>query len=69
VLVVDGHVLHRELRRTGLTRDDLFTLLRQHGLTALEDVHLAVFEQRGQLSVVRRDIDVKDGDLLRGLKV
>lgn len=69
VLVVDGHVVHRELVRTGLTRTDLFGLLRQHGVVALDDLRLAVFEQRGQLTVVRRDAVATEGDLLSDLGV
>jgi uncharacterized membrane protein YcaP (DUF421 family) len=69
VLVADGHVVQRELVRTGLTKRDLFGLLRQHGLASIEDVQLAVFEQRGQLSIVRRDAMAKGDDLVREVEL
>jgi uncharacterized membrane protein YcaP (DUF421 family) len=53
VLVSRGQVIEAELRRAGLTRDDLFGLLRQRGVLELKDVHLVIFEQRGKISIVR----------------
>ncbi|PWU47405.1 DUF421 domain-containing protein [Micromonospora globispora] len=55
VLVADGRVLDRHLRRTGMTRADLDALLREHGVTDPGSVHLAVWERRGRLSVLPRD--------------
>ncbi|MEV4514195.1 YetF domain-containing protein [Dactylosporangium sp. NPDC049525] len=66
LLVADGKVLDDELRRTGLTRQDLDGLLRQHGVDELASVRFVVFEQRGQVSVVRRSATV-DPELLRDL--
>jgi len=57
VLVRNGRVLPKELRRSGLTRDDLYGILRQHGVTDVQDVHMVVFEQRGKVSVLRRAPD------------
>ncbi len=53
VLVQDGRLLHKELRRSGLTKDDLYGLLRQHGIVDLSQVHFAIFEQRGKISVIQ----------------
>lgn len=66
LLVADGKVLDDELRRTGLTRKDLYGLLRQHGVDELASIRFVVFEQRGQVSVVRRSATT-DTDLLRDL--
>ncbi|GAB3849456.1 DUF421 domain-containing protein [Dactylosporangium cerinum] len=68
LLVADGKVLDDELRRTGLTHRDLYGLLRQHGVDELASVRFVVFEQRGQVSVVRRGA-ATDADLLRDLVV
>ena len=55
VLVSDGHIVESQLRRSGLTEDDLYGLLRQHGIVNLDQVHLVIFEQRGKISVIRKD--------------
>ncbi len=55
LLVAQGRVLEDELRRCGLTRADLDGLLRQRGVGDLAEVRFAVFEQRGQISVIRND--------------
>lgn len=68
LLVLHGRVLHDGLRRAGLTRADLDGVLRQHGLENIAAVRYAVFEQRGQISVVR-EVGQADADpeLLRGI--
>ncbi|MBK1657088.1 DUF421 domain-containing protein [Paracraurococcus ruber] len=55
ILVADGEPVATELRRCGLTQDDLLVILRQHGVTDLAAVRYLVFERRGQTSVIRRD--------------
>ncbi len=68
VLVARGQIVASQLKQAGLTKDDLFGLLRQHGVLALDEVHLVVFEQRGKLSVIRRaDVHESEPDLVRGL--
>ncbi|MGW5360564.1 DUF421 domain-containing protein [Actinopolymorpha pittospori] len=66
LLVADGKVLDDELRRCGLTRQDLYGLLREKGVDELASVRFVVFEQRGKVSVVRRS-DTTDTELLRDL--
>ena len=51
VLVHNGEVLQRNLRRCGLTRDDLDTVLRQKGHLDPRGVQLAIFEATGLVSV------------------
>ncbi|MDP9472175.1 MAG: DUF421 domain-containing protein, partial [Chloroflexota bacterium] len=53
VLVANGELLDRELRRCGLTHGDLYGLLRQHGIGDLSEVQFVIFEQSGQISVIR----------------
>jgi uncharacterized membrane protein YcaP (DUF421 family) len=52
VLIRDGKIDHRNLRRCGLTAIDLQAVLRQHGLRSPDTVHLAVFEAKGTISVL-----------------
>ena len=52
VLVRDGTVNQRSLRRCGLTHADLQAVLRQHGHQNTASVHLAIFEAKGAISVL-----------------
>jgi len=52
VLVRDGQVNRRNLRRCGLTNEDLAAILRQQGHLNIGDVHLAIFETKGRVSVL-----------------
>lgn len=52
VLIRDGQVDRRNLRRCGLTSADLEAVLRQHGQDSVDGVHLAVFEAKGAISVL-----------------
>jgi uncharacterized membrane protein YcaP (DUF421 family) len=54
LLLADGRIIEKELKRSGLTHDDLYGLLRQHGVTELSDVQVVLFEQRGKVSVIRK---------------
>ncbi len=66
VLVCRGQLVASQLRRAGLTKDDLFGLLRQRGVLELQDVHLVIFEQRGKISVIRRrDLSGSESDLIQ----
>ena len=52
VLVRDGQVDWRNLRRCGLTRSDLDAVLREHGHCNTDRVRLAVFEAKGAISIL-----------------
>lgn len=52
VLIRNGVVDHRNLRRCGLTHADLTAVLRQHGHESPSGVHLAIFESKGAVSVL-----------------
>jgi uncharacterized membrane protein YcaP (DUF421 family) len=70
VLISDGQILEPQMRRSGLTRDDLYGVLRQHGVLEVKDVHLVIFEQRGKLSVIRRsDLHDSHPELVRDIRV
>ena len=66
LLVAHGQVLDGELRRCGLTRSDLYGLLRQRGVGDLGEVRFVVLERRGQVSVIRNGgQDGADPELVR----
>lgn len=52
VLISDGHVRRKALEREGVTRDELMAALREHGLSDIGDIRLAVLEVDGDISVV-----------------
>src|ERR1700741_2905430 len=58
VLIRDGRIDRRNLRRCGLTSADLQAVLRQHGQCNADNVHLAVFEAKGAISIVPANVAV-----------
>ncbi len=52
VLVQDGRVDRRQLRRCRMTQADLEQVLRQHGHAGPDGIHLAVFETKGTVSIL-----------------
>lgn len=52
VLIRDGELDAANLKRCRLTREDLDAILRQHGHHSPADVHLALFESKGVVSVL-----------------
>ncbi|MCS6962786.1 DUF421 domain-containing protein [Thermoflexus sp.] len=52
LLVLHGRVMERNLRREGLDPALLEAALREHGLTDVRDVEIAVLEVDGSISVV-----------------
>ena len=55
LLIRDGRLLEGNLRREMLTRDELLSKLRLHGIERVEDVRWAYMESDGEVSVGRRD--------------
>ncbi|MBX7450378.1 DUF421 domain-containing protein [Mycolicibacterium sp. 3033] len=54
VLISNGQLDHRNMRRAGITRADIDAILRQHGLRDPSEVDLALFEAKGSVSVFSR---------------
>lgn len=54
VMVQNGKMLKRNMRRELLTVEELMAKLREHGLDSLEDVKLVVMESDGEISVIKR---------------
>jgi uncharacterized membrane protein YcaP (DUF421 family) len=55
VLVADGKIRRRQLRRRGLTDNDLYTQLRQRGVFTLDGVKFVLYETKGSITVVPAD--------------
>ncbi|MFF3671766.1 DUF421 domain-containing protein [Microtetraspora malaysiensis] len=60
VLVTEGKIHPRQLRRSGLTEGDLHTILRQRGVMSLSSVRYVIFEAKGVISVIGSGADVGD---------
>ena len=52
ILLSNGHVLEDRMHRERVTREELDTAIRQHGLVAPAQVSLAVLEIDGEISIV-----------------
>ena len=52
LILHDGKVLEDHMKRNGITVDQLMAALREHGYEKVEEVHLAVLEVDGTISVV-----------------
>lgn len=62
LLISNGAILEDQLRRAGVTRDELLQALREHGVPTIDQVRLAALEPDGAVSVIRYD------DLLPGAR-
>ena len=58
LLAAHGHLRDEALARAGLTVDDVYALLREHGVTRLDDVAYLLYETKGAVTLVRRGEDV-----------
>ncbi|HSI51845.1 MAG TPA: YetF domain-containing protein [Ideonella sp.] len=55
LLVRNGRILRRNLRKEYLTVDDLMSELRKQGVDSVAEVRSALMEGDGEISVIRRD--------------
>lgn len=53
-LVQDGQIRIRSLRKEFITKDELLSELRQHGVNDVNQVHRAYIEADGNISVIKR---------------
>jgi uncharacterized membrane protein YcaP (DUF421 family) len=54
VLVREGELLRRNLRREMITVDELMSKMREHGIENLKDVKAATMESDGEISIISR---------------
>jgi uncharacterized membrane protein YcaP (DUF421 family) len=52
VIVMDGKYLPQVMKREGVDQDEVAMSMREHGITDLKDVHIAVLEADGSISIV-----------------
>ncbi len=57
LLIHDGRLLEENMRRERVTMDDLLTALRRNGVTDPAQVRVAMLEENGGISVIRREAD------------
>lgn len=55
MLIYKGKVNHRNLQKAKLTMDELMEAVREHGVSKIADVDLAVLEVDGNISVLSND--------------
>jgi uncharacterized membrane protein YcaP (DUF421 family) len=59
VLFKDGKPLEWQMRREGITLDEIEMAMREHGLEKLAEVKLAVLEPDGSISIIGKDEKVQ----------
>ena len=52
-LVMDGELMHRNLRREYITEEELWAQLREQGVDSLSEVKKAYLEPNGKFSVIK----------------
>jgi len=55
LILNDGALIETRMRREGVTREQVLTALREHGLDKLADAHMCVLEVDGSISVVPKE--------------
>jgi uncharacterized membrane protein YcaP (DUF421 family) len=58
LIAVDGKVLADNMKRQGITPDQLDAALREHGFDSLDRVHSVILEVDGTMSVIPRDAGI-----------
>lgn len=56
-LVHQGKLVHRNMRKELITKDELMAKLREQGIDKLEDVKAATMETDGEISVIKKGPD------------
>jgi len=55
LLVHNGRLVEENMRRLGLTKEDVIEAIRGRECTSIEEIRYAVFEPNGEVTVVRPD--------------
>lgn len=65
VLLVNGKFCRSQMRRCGLTDDDVYSQLRQQDVQRLDELRYVLYEPAGELTLVRKDDPpVADADVV-----
>jgi uncharacterized membrane protein YcaP (DUF421 family) len=63
LLIKDGELQHRNLRKEMITREELLSLMREQGVEEPSDVRKAFLEGDGRISIIKRESShVRDTD-------
>lgn len=54
VVISDGKILQKQMRRLRLSNEDLFTQLRQQDVFNIEDIQYCIVETNGSISVLKK---------------
>lgn len=55
LLVYNGQINRDSMRREGVSETDLHAAMREHGVESFNQVHMAVLEVDGNVSIIRKD--------------
>ncbi len=55
IICVDGAINRTAMERQGVEYEELMTAVREMGLSDLKQVHLAVLEDNGEISIIPKD--------------
>ncbi len=55
IIYVDGDLNRPAMEREGIEFEELMTAVREQGLSDLKQVHLAVLEKNGEISIIPKD--------------
>ena len=71
MLIYNGEVIKNNLGKTKISMEELNEALREHGVSSVDEVNLAVLEKDGNISVLSGDFQVrsKQGGFRRNTKV
>jgi uncharacterized membrane protein YcaP (DUF421 family) len=68
VLVSNGKVIDKNLRKLQITVDELLEAIREHGVADIKDVNLAMFEMDGNISIQSNDYKKRSVKTMSGKK-
>jgi uncharacterized membrane protein YcaP (DUF421 family) len=68
LLVEHGRIVRSQLRRCGITENDLLAQLRQEGVLRLAEIRYVLYEATGGLTIVREDAGPDTEVLTAGLQ-
>lgn len=55
ILVSEGKIKDKNLRKVQLTTDELLEAIHEHGVSNIHDVNLAILEMDGKISIISND--------------
>ena len=70
LIVRDGKMLKNPMDKAGITREHVLAAMREHGISDLEKVQIAVLEVDGEISIVSEDSQIhRTHHRIKGLRI